>query len=104
LGGRGSRISEFEESLVYRVSYRTARATQRNPVSKNKTKQNKTKQNKTKQNKTKHPPNSDLLCANNKFTEKETKKKNPQNSEVSYVSITNSLRKKIRRTIRKYNT
>jgi hypothetical protein len=36
-------------ALVYRVSSRTARATQRNPVSKNKTKQNKTKQNKTKQ-------------------------------------------------------
>jgi hypothetical protein len=34
LGGRGSRISEFEASLVYRVSSRTARATQRNPVSK----------------------------------------------------------------------
>jgi hypothetical protein len=32
LGGRG--ISEFEASLVYRVSSRTARATQRNPVSK----------------------------------------------------------------------
>jgi hypothetical protein len=29
------RISEFEASLVYRVSSRTARATQRNPVSKN---------------------------------------------------------------------
>jgi hypothetical protein len=41
LGGRGRRISEFEASLVYRVSSRTARATQRNPVSKNKTKQNK---------------------------------------------------------------
>jgi hypothetical protein len=47
LGGRGRRISEFEASLVYRVSSRTARATQRNPVLKNKTKQNKTKQNKT---------------------------------------------------------
>jgi hypothetical protein len=35
LGGRGRWISEFEESLVYRVSSRTARATQRNPVSKN---------------------------------------------------------------------
>jgi hypothetical protein len=34
-GGRGRRISEFEASLVYRVSSRTARATQRNPVSKN---------------------------------------------------------------------
>jgi hypothetical protein len=41
-------ISEFSGSLVYRVSSRTARAIQRNPVSK---KQNKTKQNKTKQNK-----------------------------------------------------
>jgi hypothetical protein len=35
LGGRGRRISEFEASLVYKVSSRTARATQRNPVSKN---------------------------------------------------------------------
>jgi hypothetical protein len=38
LGGRGRRISEFEASLVYRVSSRTARATQRNPVSKKKPK------------------------------------------------------------------
>jgi hypothetical protein len=36
LGGRGRQISEFEASLVYRVSSRTARAIQRNPVSKNK--------------------------------------------------------------------
>jgi hypothetical protein len=36
LGGRGRRISEFEASLVYRVSSWTARAIQRNPVSKNK--------------------------------------------------------------------
>jgi hypothetical protein len=36
LGGRGRRISEFEASLVYRVGSRTARAIQRNPVSKNK--------------------------------------------------------------------
>jgi hypothetical protein len=34
LGGRGRQLSEFEASLVYRVSSRTARATQRNPVSK----------------------------------------------------------------------
>jgi hypothetical protein len=33
-GGRGRQISEFEVSLVYRVSSRTAKATQRNPVSK----------------------------------------------------------------------
>jgi hypothetical protein len=36
LGGRGRWISEFEASLVYRVSSRTARATKRNPVSKKK--------------------------------------------------------------------
>jgi hypothetical protein len=35
LSGRGRHISEFEASLVYRVSSRTARAIQRNPVSKN---------------------------------------------------------------------
>jgi hypothetical protein len=38
LGGRGRQISEFEASLVYKVSSRTARAIQRNPVSKNKNK------------------------------------------------------------------
>jgi hypothetical protein len=56
LGGRGRRISEFEASLVYKVSSRTPKATQRNPVSKNKqpkTKQNKTKQNKKQKNKRK---------------------------------------------------
>jgi hypothetical protein len=36
LGGRGRRISEFKAILVYRVSSRTARTTQRNLVSKNK--------------------------------------------------------------------
>jgi hypothetical protein len=33
-GGRGRQISEFEAILVYKVSSRTARATQRNSVSK----------------------------------------------------------------------
>jgi hypothetical protein len=33
LGGRGRKISEFESNLVYRVSSRTARTAQRNPVS-----------------------------------------------------------------------
>ena len=37
-GGRGRWISKFEASLVYRVSSRTARTTQRNPVSKKKKK------------------------------------------------------------------
>jgi hypothetical protein len=44
LGGRGRQISKFEASLGYRMSSRTARDTQRNPVLKNKiiikTKQN----------------------------------------------------------------
>jgi hypothetical protein len=47
LGGRGRQISEFEASLVNKVSSRTARATQRNPVSE---KQNKTKQKQTNKN------------------------------------------------------
>jgi hypothetical protein len=51
LGGRGRQISEFEASLVYRVSSRTARATQRNPVLKN---QNNNK-NKNKNNNNKNP-------------------------------------------------
>ena len=34
LGGRDRQISEFEASLVYKVSSRTARDTQRNPISK----------------------------------------------------------------------
>ena len=32
VGGRNRQISEFEASLVYRVSSRTARATLRNPI------------------------------------------------------------------------
>jgi hypothetical protein len=43
LRGRGRQISEFEASLVYRVSSRTARATQGNPVSKNQEKKKKKK-------------------------------------------------------------
>jgi hypothetical protein len=44
LGGRGRGISEFKASLVYRVNSRTARATQRNPVSNNKQTNNNNKQ------------------------------------------------------------
>jgi hypothetical protein len=43
LGGRGRWISEFEASLVYKVSSRTARNIQRNPFSKNKNKKTTTK-------------------------------------------------------------
>jgi uncharacterized protein (DUF2252 family) len=40
LGGRDRWISEFEASLIYRVSSRIARAIQRNPVSKKQTNKN----------------------------------------------------------------
>jgi hypothetical protein len=50
-------ISEFEASLVYRVSSRTARATKRNPVSKNK----KILSWKTEQNKQTNPQFGDLI-------------------------------------------
>jgi hypothetical protein len=46
LGGRDRRISEFKASLVYKVSFRTARATQRNPVSEKKNNNNKNNNNK----------------------------------------------------------
>ena len=46
--GRGRQISEFEASLAYKVSSRTARAIQRNPASK-KTKSKKQKQKPNKQ-------------------------------------------------------
>ena len=45
MSGRGKQISEFETSLVYKVSARTARAIQTNPVSKNQPKTNKQKKN-----------------------------------------------------------
>jgi hypothetical protein len=51
LGGRGRRISEFEANLVYGVSSRIARATQRNPVSKKQKTKKQTKKRKTKKKK-----------------------------------------------------
>jgi hypothetical protein len=54
LGGRGRRISEFEVSLVYKVSSRTARATQRNPVLKNQKEKKKKKRKKSLAMKTGH--------------------------------------------------
>jgi hypothetical protein len=47
LGGRGRWISEFEASLVYKVSSRAARATQRNPVLKKQKTKRKKKRKKT---------------------------------------------------------
>jgi hypothetical protein len=57
LEGRGRQISEFEASLVYKVSFRTARAIQRNPVSKN--------QKKRKEKKKKNV--SSILCLKYKY-------------------------------------
>jgi hypothetical protein len=53
LEGRGRWISEFEASLVYKVSSRTARAIQRNPVSKNQKKKEKKKKRKEKKKESK---------------------------------------------------
>jgi hypothetical protein len=62
LGGRGRRISEIEASLIYRVSSRTARATQRNPVSKNK------KQKTKKQNKKEKFLRDQYMCSTNSYS------------------------------------
>jgi hypothetical protein len=51
LGGRGRQITEFEASLVSKVSSRTARAIQRNPVAKNQRKKKKEKRKKKKEKK-----------------------------------------------------
>jgi hypothetical protein len=48
LRGRGRQISVFEASLVYKMSFRTARAIQRNPVWKNKNKKQTNKNKKQK--------------------------------------------------------
>jgi hypothetical protein len=54
LGGRGRRKSGFEARLVYKVSSRTARAIQRNPVSKKKKRKEKKKKKKKKKKKIQH--------------------------------------------------
>jgi hypothetical protein len=57
LGGRGRRISEFEASLVYRVSSRIFRATQRNScLEGEKSKKPKAKTTNQPTNKTNSPP------------------------------------------------
>jgi hypothetical protein len=63
LGGRGRQISEFEASLVNRVSSRTARATQRNPVSKNqKTKKKKKKDRERERERERERDRSTIFC------------------------------------------
>ena len=53
LRGRGRQISEFEASLVYRVSSRTARGIQRDPVLKKNAKNKQTNKQRTKRKKEK---------------------------------------------------
>jgi hypothetical protein len=48
LGGRGRRIAEFKASLVYRVSSRIARATEKSCLEKPKKKKKKEKENNNK--------------------------------------------------------
>jgi hypothetical protein len=61
LGGRGWQISEFEASLVYRVSSRKPKTTQRNPVSKTQT----NKQTKNPEKEKEFFPCNELLCFKN---------------------------------------
>jgi hypothetical protein len=66
LGGRGRQISEFEASVVYRVSSRTANTTQRNPVLKQQQQQqqtNQTKPNKKRFFKGRNNRVGGMLCA-----------------------------------------
>jgi hypothetical protein len=65
LGDRGRRISEFEASLVYRVSSRTARATQRNPVSE---KQKQKQTNNNNNNKKKKEKKKEKAVTDKQFT------------------------------------
>jgi hypothetical protein len=55
LGRQRQAISEFETSLVYKMSSRTARATQRNPVSKNQKPKTKNQKNNNKKETNKTP-------------------------------------------------
>jgi hypothetical protein len=83
--GRGRQISEFEASLVYKVSSRTARAAQRNPVSKTKQNNKTTKQTNnewegrwggTWNSRGRGNCNEYIICEKNLFSTKEKTKQN----------------------------
>jgi hypothetical protein len=86
LGGRGRWISEFEASLFYRVSSRTARDTQRNPVSNhppkksNKKFENKIKNSKPHLHSDTLPPMPHLLQQGHTYPNKAT----PSNGDTSH--------------------
>jgi hypothetical protein len=72
LGGRGREISEFEASLVYRVSSRTSRATQRNPVSKEKKRKEKKREEKRREEKRREEKRREEKRREEKKKEKKT--------------------------------
>ena len=79
MGGRGRQISEFEASLCFRASSRTARATWRNLVS-NKNKNNQERERKKRQNKTKQ-----------KQTNKQKKVKQARKDRITVVPVQRGL-------------
>jgi hypothetical protein len=86
LGGRGRQISEFEASLVYRVSSRIARAAQRNPVSK-KPKPNKRREEKRREEKRREEKRREEKRREEKRKEKKRKeKKRKESTLLSYNS------------------
>jgi hypothetical protein len=89
-GDRGRRISEFEASLVYKVSSRAARATQRNPVSKKPKTNKQTNKNKKKPKKPKtQKQNKKQKTKNKKNKQKKTNPRNQkQNQKVLGVYYT----------------
>jgi hypothetical protein len=68
LRDRGRRISEFEASLVYRVSSSTARATQRNPVSKKKKRKERKRKEKGRKGKERKEKSACFLLHFNQFS------------------------------------
>jgi hypothetical protein len=84
LGGRGRQISEFEASLVYRVSSRTARATQRNLVSKNQDKEKKRKEKKRKERRKEGKEKKRKEKKRKEKKRKEKKRKEKKSEENQY--------------------
>jgi hypothetical protein len=82
-GGRGRQISEFKASLVYKVSSRTARAIQRNHVSKNQKQTNK-QTNKQKNNEFQDSQGyTEKPCLEKPKTNKQTNKQQQQQKTMS---------------------
>jgi hypothetical protein len=89
LGGRGRQISEFEVSLVYRVSSRTARATQKNLVSKKKKKTH--KKTKTKKQYEGWRDDSLVKSTDRSFRGPEFNSQQPQGGSQPYVMGSGAL-------------